>query len=312
MSLSPTYGGDGGSPYAMECDIGQHVTQVYGRSGDRTDQVCVKCSNGVTKCAGGGGGSPWYGPECRYVTNFRVQSGSSVDGIYETRCEDNTPGGLHGGGGGSLYNFSCPASTVLTGLLGRGGSEVDQVQFKCQNTCPQNLDWPMCQTYCSQNPDACGDSIKNWCISSGSVLDMCKPYTCTTADGSNLNKAECKSYCVSNPGKCDTGAQAYCKVNPSNTDFCGCYNYDKSNPKNDETVAQMLTLPQCYIGTCAGGATAYKTTNYASSPCNVQLTICEANLGQTAGGAVRHEKCNGHPNLRQQTRWRRWNYYYCY
>jgi len=288
MSTSDLFGGWGGSPNPLECPAGHRVIQVYGRSGQSTDQLCVKCSNGATFCAGGQGGSPWYGPQCDYLKNFSVQSGQGVDAVYQPQCQDNNPGARQGGSGGSLHTFSCPTDMVLTGILTRSGAAVDQVQFKCANMCnqPGYLDWKLCQDYCGQNPSACGNVLKDWCIKTGSVLDMCKPYTCTTGDGSNLSKPECKAWCVANPGKCDDGAKAYCTANQSNTDFCGCFNYDKSNPNDDPTIAQTLQLPQCYVGSCAGGATSYKTTNYANPPACPALTICAANLGQAAGGGA--------------------------
>lgn len=237
-------------------------------------------------CAGGGGGSPWSSNSCTDgITKFTIQSGGAIDAFHVPNCGDNDTGARSGGGGGSLQKYTCPYPMVATGLTGRSGKSIDNLSVQCGNICAYQdgtyLGWQKCKDWCKNNSGQCTTALNAYCNNNKVTDEQCQPYVCGKDDGSFLSKPECRRWCVQNPGKCDAAAEAYCKANRTDTEFCGCYNIQKDSNSKLENV---FALPQCYLQQCAGSTNAYKTAAYSKPASCPPLTICSADINQTAGG----------------------------
>lgn len=79
-----THGAGGGSDRGtLQVNEGQFVTRIWGRSGNRLDQVNFQLSDGRSIGGGGGGGSEfnWATASGKFVMGFLGRSGSEVDGL---------------------------------------------------------------------------------------------------------------------------------------------------------------------------------------------------------------------------------------
>lgn len=148
--VAPGGGGHGGNPYDIRCLTGSVATGVVGRAHDVIDQIHLNCSllnqNGTTgqpaatNSAGGNGGDP-YGIYCaanQALTEFKGRSGALVDQFdaYCTSISGGAPldvghAGASGAAGSDPYDSKCADSYVVTGISGRAGDKVDQINTIC-------------------------------------------------------------------------------------------------------------------------------------------------------------------------------------
>jgi len=90
-------GGSGGSPMSIVCPNNYVASGLQGRSGERIDQISLICSN--------------------LINNGTLGQSMVV--------------GAQGGNGGAPFILNCQPNLALTGLNGRAGEKVDQVQGHC-------------------------------------------------------------------------------------------------------------------------------------------------------------------------------------
>jgi hypothetical protein len=155
-SLSPVLGGSGGDAFVTSCSDDEVMVGVRVRSDAWLDSVaprCVKASNaGVWQgtvrtlaVAGGTGGFPATRdcPRNYAVSGFSGRGGAFVNRL-RLECRplvsrnalrrDRAPRetALVGGRGGEAFGpFHCPENLPATGIRGRSGEYVDQLQLSC-------------------------------------------------------------------------------------------------------------------------------------------------------------------------------------
>jgi hypothetical protein len=136
-TTSQSFGGGGGSDYAMDCPSGKIVKNISGRGGWWVDQLNGKCDDGTTLTpAGGQGGGPVNTTDCPTgYTGIDVVYGQYV-GKVTPKCAGtpiSTPiGGGLGSGSGQSGSFDCPSGQVVTGIRGKAGGFVDSVKVTCK------------------------------------------------------------------------------------------------------------------------------------------------------------------------------------
>jgi hypothetical protein len=147
-------GGNGGTPFAPEeCPAGAVAIGFQGKSGDRIDNIELLCSNlnedgtlgpisGMSP-HGGNGGQP-FNQTCQsggILIGMYGDTGSGVDRLGG-QCSSPTSillsgptskiGPWGGNGGNNPFDETCGAGSVMTGLVGRSGSELDHIGFLCR------------------------------------------------------------------------------------------------------------------------------------------------------------------------------------
>ena len=155
-SLSPVLGGSGGDAFVSSCSDDEVMVGVRVRADAWLDSIaprCVKVTHaGVWQgtvrtlaVAGGNGGFPATRdcPRNYAVSGFSGRGGAFVNRLrLECRRlvsrnalrKDSAPRqtALVGGRGGEAYGpFHCPEVLPVTGLQGRSGGYVDQLQLSC-------------------------------------------------------------------------------------------------------------------------------------------------------------------------------------
>jgi len=154
-------GGTGGNPFptpplgAEECPAGSVATGLQGKSGDRIDNVELLCANlnadgslganiGLSAHGGNGGNDFTNSEICptgQVLIGMYGVYGSSLDRLGGecnslTSILVNGPGtrlDSNGGNGGSTpFDVTCGTGSLITGIMGRSGSEVDHIGFRCR------------------------------------------------------------------------------------------------------------------------------------------------------------------------------------
>jgi hypothetical protein len=107
-SYQSPIGGGGGTSFTRACPSGSVVAAVRGRSGDRVDQLTLRC----------------------HPASF---SRTLVSGQYRYRLVTGTGGSLSpvGGSGGTAFADACRDDEMVVGIEGRAGAEIDQIAFVC-------------------------------------------------------------------------------------------------------------------------------------------------------------------------------------
>jgi hypothetical protein len=99
-------GGSGGSPVTLRCAEGEGVQALLGRSGTLIDQVAMRCG--------------------------QLGAAPTQVGVVGTGGSH----GPHGGSGGAPFTLACPAGQVATGVVGRSGTLIDQIDVTCGTLAP--------------------------------------------------------------------------------------------------------------------------------------------------------------------------------
>jgi hypothetical protein len=98
------FGGEGGEHDQLQCDSGQVVRGIFGRSGERVDKLGIIC--GLPR------------PPRPGMTIFRAEGSNKV--------------GPEGGeGGGDFRDDMCPHDQIANGVRGRKGERLDQIELRC-------------------------------------------------------------------------------------------------------------------------------------------------------------------------------------
>ncbi len=143
----PGGGGNGGSPFTLNCPTNHVVAGFLGRSGSRLDQIQLLCrslntdgslGNSVLTAATGGSGGTGFSISCtgnKMLVSAFGRTGSRVDNLG-ANCSNvlgtsNSSIGPVGGSGGTAFLSNCPNNHVITGISGRSGAEIDHINFRC-------------------------------------------------------------------------------------------------------------------------------------------------------------------------------------
>lgn len=100
VSLTRPVGGSGGSAAELPCPANHALRGVTGRLG-----------------RSGAGSVDRIRADCRKLLSTAISSTASLGSVFS---------------GSISFSRSCPGDTVVTGLRGRAGSLIDQVQLVCQ------------------------------------------------------------------------------------------------------------------------------------------------------------------------------------
>ncbi|KAJ6649086.1 hypothetical protein Bhyg_04319 [Pseudolycoriella hygida] len=193
------YGGGGGSPGSLNCPEGHYVGSFVGRSAAKLDRFGIRCrpendmnSDGVIVGQFGGGGGTAFDELAFSIgsrpISIKVRSGSVIDGFQVTYGNIPISGKLctscnnyreewapqHGGDGGNLYTFICPAEGVITGIKYRVGTALDQIQFICTSSLGETTAGPWGGSGGTPGEDRCppGSYISSIHGRSGSRVDQ--------------------------------------------------------------------------------------------------------------------------------------------
>jgi hypothetical protein len=152
--LSGTIGAPAGDPFTLDCGSRSLLVGVQGRAGEadvnKIQPLCMSAtdiSNGSTTGVFVGGftgttiGDLFVRrcPKNMAVKRVVVQTSSLVERMV-LECERIDQGKVqletslqfHGGVGGTMFRERCPIGTVMTGLHGRAGQEVDRLGAMCR------------------------------------------------------------------------------------------------------------------------------------------------------------------------------------
>jgi len=126
-------GGEGGSPWDdfAVCQ-GQHVIGFRIRSNKRVDGLQFLYPNGWGAAHGNLGNAPYTAevvlPAGHYFYQAYSRAGATVDG-FGLVSSGGTTFGMYGGGGGTFQAYQVPSTERLGCMMGRAGSEIDQLTF---------------------------------------------------------------------------------------------------------------------------------------------------------------------------------------
>ncbi len=151
-------GGTGGSPYVLACPIGSIATGLNGRAAGNIASLGalqVKCSlisnvlaglgtSNPTATTGGDLGNPFQlsCPPLYAITGAQGRVGKNGTGVVDQLAivctqlggsATNTSTSVGAVNDGSAtFALNCPAGKAVTGLQGRAGNLIDQIQLQCQ------------------------------------------------------------------------------------------------------------------------------------------------------------------------------------
>jgi hypothetical protein len=165
----PGDGGPGGAhPYDIRCGPGEVATAIRGRSGLSIDSMVLWCSplgtDGViggsapapppATAVGGTAGMNYYELNCpigSQLVELVGRYGNVIDQMHAVciRPDDPNPNdpnliqaattGSNGGDQEYQYDVSCPKGTVITGLYGNYGDQIDHLGLDCTPLFVRNL-----------------------------------------------------------------------------------------------------------------------------------------------------------------------------
>jgi hypothetical protein len=155
-SLSPVLGGSGGDAFVTSCSDDEVMVGVRVRSDAWLDSIAPRCVRvtdaGVWQgpvrtlaVAGGNGGYPatrdcprnyavsgFSGRGSAFVNRLRLECRPLVSRSAFRRDSAPRQTALVGGRGGEAFDpFHCPGTLPVTGMHGRSGGYVDQLQLFC-------------------------------------------------------------------------------------------------------------------------------------------------------------------------------------
>ena len=160
--LTNPVGGTGGSPFSINCPSGQISTGLSVRAGSNIDQIRLRCapvtnvgvnayslfaqtgSVTLSAAAGGNGGtaSTLACPATYGLKGVSGRVGNGGRGVIDqirgncrkllSTASVNTVTRGRTLGGSITFALTCPGDTVVTGLRGRAGSLIDQLQLVCR------------------------------------------------------------------------------------------------------------------------------------------------------------------------------------
>src|SRR5919108_2375664 len=135
-------GGSGGTPFSMQCSANEQLTQIYVRSGNRIDQLGIKCVGPGTVHKwryGGDGGSLRSvlepGEDVVEVRGFAGKCKKKSKRICALRfaveggARDLSPQYGEYSSGADDFKLKVPAGRELYGFSGRSGKELDAIEL---------------------------------------------------------------------------------------------------------------------------------------------------------------------------------------
>lgn len=222
----------GGTDFGeRKCKPGEIVTSIYGGAGTRLDSVNIGCSDGQAIGVGGVFGGHSYTHQGPF-TKVNLRAGNRIDNLLGA-----------GGGGGTWYEYACPAGTYLVGMHGRAGQEVDQLGF------------------------ICGLDKKEFCLAN------LENEACRTIDTATLNKAcalNMSATCKNRKNELDDEmVRQYCSTRLHDP-FCACY-----RPAPAELEAEVKGNAKCWNQECVNSG--YVPLNMRTMECQ-PITICKQDM----------------------------------
>src|SRR6476661_6609671 len=142
-SLSPALGGSGGDAFVTNCSDDEVLVGVRVRADAWVDSIAPRCVKVAD--AGGTGGFPatrdcprnyavsgFSGRGSAFVNRLRLECRRLTSPTALRRNSAPRQTAFVGGRGGEAFEpFHCPEGLPVTGLQGRAGGYVDQLQLSC-------------------------------------------------------------------------------------------------------------------------------------------------------------------------------------